>query len=124
MKTLLLDVVLWDLVADASGNIAIASNPYSQIQDVASSARLFQSELWYDTIPGIPYFKLILGRTPSVALLKTSYANAALRVPGIKSAKCIISSIANRTIQGQIQVATDEGASLVIPIRQVIPEAP
>lgn len=124
MRTILLNVDTWDLVADSSGNIASATDPYSQVQDVASAARLFEGELWYDTVPGIPYFSLILGKTPSVALLKTAFTNAALRVPGVVSAKCLISSIANRTITGQLQITTDDGTNLIVPIRQVIPETP
>ena len=41
MNTLLLDLTNWDLLVDASGNIAVASDPYSVAQDVASAVRVF-----------------------------------------------------------------------------------
>ena len=40
-STLLLDQTEWDLVLDASGNIALASPPYALAQDVASAVRTF-----------------------------------------------------------------------------------
>ena len=64
MKTLLLDRTQWDLVQDANGNIALATEPYARAQDVASACRLFRGELWYDTAAGIPYFEDILGKSP------------------------------------------------------------
>ena len=43
-KTLLLDLNAWDLVLDSSGNIALASEPYSVVQDVASALRTFAGD--------------------------------------------------------------------------------
>ncbi len=43
-STLLLDQVTWDLAVDTSGNIAVASDPYSQAQDAASSIKTFAGE--------------------------------------------------------------------------------
>ena len=61
MNTLLLDRTVWDLVLDAGGNIARASNPYAVAQDVASAIKLFRGELFYDTAKGIPYWTEVLG---------------------------------------------------------------
>ena len=41
MNTLLLDTLRWDLCLDVHGNIAVASDPYSVAQDVASAIRTF-----------------------------------------------------------------------------------
>lgn len=109
MDTLLLDTVAWDLVVDASGNIAVASDPYSQAQDAASAIKLFQGELWYDTVPGVPYWLEILGKSPPVALLKAKFVSAAKTVPGVASARCFISSIAGRAVVGQVQITTSSG---------------
>jgi hypothetical protein len=121
MKTLLLDAVSWDLVADSDNNIAVASDPYAPAQDAASAVRLFLGELWYNTALGIDYFGFVLGKTPSLALLKNAFNNAALRVPGVTAAKSFVSSFVNRTISGQLQITDPNGKVTAVAIRQVIP---
>ncbi|RUW74487.1 hypothetical protein [Mesorhizobium sp. M2A.F.Ca.ET.067.02.1.1] len=109
MKTLLLDTDTWDLVADASGNIATADEPYALAQDAASAIRLFAGELYYDTTQGIPYFDQILGKAPPVSLMKASFNRAALTVPGVVSAQTFIQSWTDRTVTGQVQVTDAAG---------------
>ena len=108
-KTLLLDRTQWDLVLDSNGDIALASPPYALEQDVASAVRLFLGELWYDTTKGIPYFEEILGQLPPVSLLTSYIESAALSVPGVISARCIISSFQDRSVSGEIQFIDDSG---------------
>lgn len=102
-NTLLLDRSKWDLVIDSAGNIATGEPPYSLAQDVASAVRLFINELWYAPKNGIPYFEDILGKLPPQALLIGYIEKAALTVPGVVKAKCIISSFDSRTVTGEIQ---------------------
>jgi hypothetical protein len=109
MKSLLLDVTAWDLIADAAGNIAVASDPYSQAQDAASAIRLFFGELWYDTTLGVPYWQSILGKAPNVPYMKARFVAAALTVPGVVSATCFISSISGRKVTGQVQITNTLG---------------
>lgn len=106
-NTLLLDQTKWDLVLDAAGNIAVASAPYSLAQDVASACRLFLGELWYARDKGIPYFGEILGHTPPVALITGHMEAAALTVPGVVSAQCVITNSAGRSVTGTL-IFTDE----------------
>lgn len=110
MKTLLLDTDLWDLVLDASGNIAVADVPYALAQDAASAIRLFRGELWYDTEPGVPYFDQILGQFPPIALMKAEFEAAAMTVPGVVAARCYITSTDGRLVTGQVQVTDRDGA--------------
>jgi len=109
MKTLLLGTDTWDLVKDANGNIAVASEPYAYAQDAASEIKLFQGEAWYDTARGIPYWARILGKAPPVAVMKAYFVAAALRTPGVVSAKCFITRIAGRVVTGQVQVSDKSG---------------
>lgn len=109
MKTLLLNPSTWDLLADASGNIAVASEPYSLAQDAASAIKLFEGELYFNTILGTPYFSQILGHSPPISLMKAYFVNAARSVPGVISAQCFISGMADRIIQGQVQVTDAAG---------------
>lgn len=111
MKTLLLAVNDWDLITDAAGNIALSSEPYALAQDVASAIRLFQGELWYDTVPGIPYFSTILGHAPPVVVFKEYMEAAALTVPGVVSAVCTINSFEGRTVIGQVLFTDSNGAT-------------
>lgn len=109
--TLLLDTTAWDLVLDARGNVALAAPPYALSQDVASAIRLFRGELWFDTRPGIPYFESILGQSPPVSFFESEMVNAALRVPGVTSARCIIEGVDGRTITGQVTFTTADGTT-------------
>lgn len=114
MNTLLLDRTTWDLFLDAKGNIAMASNPYSIAQDVASALRLFKGECWYDTTRGVPHFQQILGHQPPVSILKSTLEAAALTVPETTSAIAFISSIEGRELQGQVQTTSTVGPPVVV----------
>lgn len=108
-NTMLLDRTEWDLVLDVSGNIAMASDPYSVAQDAASAMKLIQGEQWYDTTGGIPYFARIFGKTPNVPYIKSQLIGQALTVPDAASAQCFLTSIANRNVSGQVQVTDPKG---------------
>lgn len=114
MMTLLLDIVAWDLCLDASGNIAVASDPYSITQDVCSAIRLFAGELWYDQTKGVPYFPTILGAVPSVSVIKAAVVQAALTVPDVVSAQCLIAGFKGRTLTGQVQVTDTAGTTTLV----------
>lgn len=119
MKTLLLDVDTWDVCLDAAGNWAVAAAPYSLAQDVASAARTFLAEVWYDDTLGVDYFGQVLGRNPPLSLLQEFLVQAALgAVPQtadvyVKSAVCVIESFdpATREVVGQIQFIDSLGNS-------------
>jgi hypothetical protein len=101
-QTLLLDLTNWDLVLDSNANIAVASAPYALAQDVASAIKTFLAEVWYDDTLGIPYFEEILGHTPPLSLFQQYMVQAALTVPGVVSATCIIESFTARTVTGEV----------------------
>lgn len=111
MKTLLLRPDTWDLTIDADGNIAVATDPYSVAQDAASAIKLFQGELWFNTTQGIPYFSQIFGKPPNINLIKSKFAAAAETVPGVSSATVFITSIADRNVNGQVQVVDSNGVT-------------
>lgn len=114
MDTLLLDVDQWDLVLDSSGNIAVASQPYSIAQDVASAVRLFRGELYYgDPNRGVPYFRDILGHEPSGTLIRHEIEQAALTVPNVVDATCLVQE-SGRYLTGQIQVTDTQGTTTVV----------
>lgn len=114
MQTLLLDQTAWDLAVDASGNIAVASDPYSMAQDAASAIRTFSGEVYFDTTIGIPYFSQVLGETPPLSLLKHYLETAALTVPGVATAKTYLSAWQDRVIRGQVQITTTSGATSAV----------
>jgi len=121
MSSLLLDALSWDLVADASGNIAVADDPYATAQDVACAIRTVLAEAWYDTTLGIDYFGLFLGRVPSLALLKNDIVKAALSVATVTKARVVITGFVNRELVGQVQFYTTSSAkATTIPFSQVV----
>lgn len=109
MRTLLLDPTAWDLVLDASNNIAVASNPYSLAQDAASEIRVFQGEEYYNTAAGLPYWQEILGHLPPLSLMKAQFVQAAELTPEVIAAQAFISSFTNREVKGQVQILDDSG---------------
>jgi hypothetical protein len=111
--TLYLDPASWDLVLDAAGSIAVCANPYQLAQDAASAIRTFAGEVFYDTARGVPYFDDILGRAPSMPLLKARLVQAAKTVPGVESARVYLTANNDRTITGQVQVSDSSGKTAV-----------
>lgn len=110
MKTLLLDRKQWDIVLDARGNLAVADGAYALAQDAASAIKLFKGELWFDQNPGIPYFQAILGGYPTREFVRAKFVAAALRVPGVVTAKVFFTGLSNRVLSGQVQVTNRDGA--------------
>lgn len=114
MNTLLLDRVAWDLVLDAAGNMAMASNPYAVAQDVASAIKLFRGELFYDTAKGIPYWTEVLGQLPPLALVREWLRAAALTVPDVANAVPTITAFENRRLSGYVEVTLINGTTSTI----------
>lgn len=116
MATLTLNDATWDLELNASGNIAITSDPDSLAQDAASAIKTLLGECYWDTTVGVPYLTQILAPPPpqvppSLALLKQQFINAALTVPGVAAAQCFITSFSNREVSGQVQVVPSSGGT-------------
>lgn len=118
MKTMLLDTVTWDVITDASGNIAVANDPYSVAQDVASAVRTFLGEVYYNTSLGIPYLgappgttgNAILGQLPPLAVIKSKIAAAAATIPGCNNPVVFVSGLGNdRVLRGQVQFTDSNG---------------
>lgn len=110
--TLLLDRDDWDLALDAAGNIALASEPYSQLQDVSSECRVFEGEAWFDTTLGVPFFQQVFRGAQPVQVLKARMALAAELVPGVASAAVALTTLTDRALRGQVQVTLDDGTTL------------
>jgi hypothetical protein len=108
-KTLLLDLVAWDLVLDADGNIAAANAPYSIAQDVASAERTFVGECWYDTLLGLPYWQKILGKFPPLSFVNQQLIDQAMTVPNVEKVKVEFASFSDRALTGQVQIIDSDG---------------
>lgn len=120
MKSLLLNPETWDLTLDIDGNIAVAQDPYSVAQDVASALRVFKGELWYDTAQGVPYFQSLFGRRPAISQMKAAFVAAAKTVSGVQNAVCFIQSISGRLVTGQVQVTLVTGDVIAVPLQSQI----
>lgn len=100
----------WDLCADASGNIAVCSDPYALAQNAATACRTFSGEVFYDTTVGVPFWSDILGHMPSLPVVKADLIAAAETVDGVASAQVFITGVtATRQLQGQVQVTSTDG---------------
>jgi hypothetical protein len=114
-QTLLLDQATWDLTVDIDGNIAVASLPYSAVQDACSAIRTVLGELWYDTTQGVPYNQ-IFGLQANLSFLKLQFSRAALTVPAVVSATTFITSLTNRALKGQVQLVLADGSTGIVAI--------
>lgn len=115
--TWLLDWTNVDSCLDASGNIAVASAPYSIAQDVATQLSAFLGECWYDITQGVDYWNKILGKRPPASLLKSMLEAQALMVPDVETATVMIGGLTNqRGAIGQIIVTDTDGNTFTIPL--------
>ena len=90
-KSLLFDPEKWgQLLVDANGNIAVTDEPYRIVQDVTNAAKLFRADLWYYTDEGIPYYEVIYGKKPNLAIVRDFLEQAALSVVGVTKAQATI----------------------------------
>lgn len=115
-QTLLLDLGGWDLVLDSSANIAVASPPYAVAQDVASAIKTFLGEVYYDDTIGVPYFTQILGHSPPVSVFQSAMIAAALTVPSVVKATCIIEAFEGRKVTAQVLFTTSSGQTGTVSI--------
>ena len=100
----------WDLSLNSAGDIDVAEDATALAQDAASAIKTFEGEVYYDTSIGVPYFSQILGqKTPALALIKQWLVDAALRVEGVVSAQCYLTSLSDRGLSGQVQVISSTG---------------
>jgi len=106
MNTLLCNPTTWDLLVDAKGNIAMAGEPYSLAQNIASALKTFLGEVYYNQDLGVPYFQDILGYTESASFLAVQFENAALSVPGVVTAQLTGLDFQDRKLTGTLK-ATD-----------------
>lgn len=120
--TLLLDTVAWDLLLDAHGDIALATEPYSLAQDAASAIRTFLGECFWDTTVGVPYMTEVLAMNPPIPLLKQRLVEAALTVPDVAGAQVFLQSVNNRSIAGQVQVTSTAGQTSAASFAAVNPQ--
>ena len=109
--TLLLDRENWDLALDAQNNIALAAEPYAQLQDAASACRTFAGECWYDTRRGVPFFTQVFRGPQPVQVLKARMAAESELVPGVAAVDVVLSGLTERTASGQVQITFDDGTT-------------
>lgn len=108
-STLLLDQTAWDLVLDAHGNIALAAPPYALAQDVASAARTFKGEVYYDTLLGVSYFS-----DAPAAILTQQISDQALTISGVVSATTTVDSFDGETLIGSLTFTDENDQTTVV----------
>lgn len=119
--TLLLDLVSWDLVLDANGNIAVAQEPYALAQDAASAVKTWNGEVYYDTTLGVMW-RNIFGKVPNPSYIKQQCQSQAALVPDITKVAVFLSEIGRQTA-GQIQsTSAATGQTAAIPFSVINPQ--
>lgn len=105
MDSLLFDPEKWgELLVDASGNIAVTSNPYRIAQDVTTAVKLFKYDLWYDISEGVPYLTEIYAKKDRLTLLKDYLEKQSLLVVGVDTALVTIISFTEREVKATILI--------------------
>ena len=109
----------WDLDVDAYGNWATigdatpgdTTGPGMRLaQDVATRCLSWRGEVYYDATQGIRY-EQILGQAPNLALIQSTFATEALKVPGCAQAipNFTFTGGRARTLSGPLTVADFAG---------------
>lgn len=109
MKTLALNN-LWDLYIDDFGNIAVKEGNERLAQDVASSVRVFKSEIGFDTSRGVEYNKPDQNRET----LNHQMNEQAKLVEGVESSVVIFEELTDRTLKPVIYVTNADGEQISI----------
>lgn len=106
MDTLLLDLATHDLLLDASGNIAVASDPYALAQDAGTACATWLGEAYFDTTLGVPWRQQVFGKSPALSLLKEQLREVALREVGARaqSVTVFVATLTARRVVAQVQV--------------------
>lgn len=112
MRTMYLNPNTWRPELDASGNIKWLDDEDMAIaQDVASAARCFKGEAYFNVPKGVRYFRDVLGKLPAASLIASAIEEAARKVPGVKTATVVFYELENRTLKGEIQIKTISGSA-------------
>ncbi|MFI2901358.1 hypothetical protein [Klebsiella aerogenes] len=109
----------WDLDVDVAGNWATVGDstpgeltgPGMRLaQDVATRCLSWRGEVYYDADQGIRY-EQILGQAPNMALVQSTYATEALKVPGCAQAipNFAFTAGRSRNVSGALTVADFSG---------------
>lgn len=114
MKSLLLAQDTWDLVLDIKGNLAVCTEPYAIAQDVATAVRTQAGDLWYDIATGVPFTPEIFGEPVRLQYVRQQIEAAALSVAGVTAARCVLATLVDRNLTGQVQVTDNTGATNII----------
>ena len=110
MTSILLDRTTWDLVLDANHNLAVCTDTYQVLQDVATAIRTWYGEAWYDTSLGVPYDDGIFDGTTPLPILKSNAERVALTVPNVAQAQCLfVLPTKSREIRGAIAITLTSG---------------
>lgn len=115
--SLLLDRTTWDLVLDASGNIAVCTESYSIAQNVATAVRTWFGEAWYDTSLGVPYDDGIFNGSTPLSIMKAKSEAVAETVEGVASATCaLLIQSTTRTLSGVIALTLTTGETINVNV--------
>ena len=110
MDSIFVDSVNNDLAVDINGNLQIATGGFALALAAACAIRTFQSEVYYDSTQGLPYFQAILGKNPPLEYVRARLADAALNAdPDIVASQVYFSSLTNRDLSGQVQTTDSTG---------------
>lgn len=115
--TIYLNPETWDLDIDASRNIAMASTPYAQAQNVASACRVWQNECPLRKVRGVPYEASVLGYRPTLLQLAGWFKTEAALVVGVDTVTPVLTFDSSaRGLGGQIQLTLTDGNTANVSI--------
>ena len=65
-------------------------------------------------LAALVYWSLVLGKLPSVALVRQMMIAAAMTVPGVASAQVFFTGFSNRKLSGQVQITSTAGVTIAV----------
>lgn len=115
MKSLQLDADTWDIGLDDAGNLAVASESHTILQDACAAAQTWLGEVHYDQNLGVSYEDALLdGKLPS-PFYASDVENAVRAVPGVASVDChLLAPKKDRKQTGILVITTTNGQTAYV----------
>lgn len=103
MDTLLFNPESWgELLVNARGDIAVASEPYRTAQDVSTATKMFKADLWYNISEGIPYLEEVYAKDADIPVLRDFLEKQAFKINGVFAVEVLMSDFTDRKLSGRV----------------------
>ncbi|GBQ07252.1 hypothetical protein [Saccharibacter floricola] len=115
MTSLLLDADSWDIGLDDTGNLAVASDAQSILQDACSAEQTWLGEVLYDQSLGVSYDDALLAGKSTSPFYAADVEQAVQAVPGVAAVTChLLTPTSERRQTGILVITATNGRTAYV----------